>query len=192
MTGTTKDVRHHCRNTHCRSKLLAPAEPRRAFCTRTCFTSFFKNRCRVCAEPSPNGRLHAKGCAYAHKQNPDLYAFKKLEKPSDGGLSPKRPRDSRNPYFMGLKTRGRTWGPVVSDEAYWLATLPIDSVTAARLNRANNAEQIRRETAWGRRHASAVEIMSTEMVPAAPQTIIEGDGLDIPDILKRPLPEVPA
>jgi hypothetical protein len=27
MIGTTEDVRHHCRNTHCRSKLPAPAEP---------------------------------------------------------------------------------------------------------------------------------------------------------------------
>jgi hypothetical protein len=131
--------------------------------------------------------LHAKGCAYAHKQNPEFYAFRRAEKPSDGGMSPKRLRDSRNPYKPGLKTRGRTWGPVLSDEGYWLATLPIDSVTAARLNRANNAEHIRRETAWGRRPAPAVEIMPTEMVPAASPTSATAQPVqhDLPEFLDR-------
>lgn len=41
--------RHYCRNLKCRSKLPAPADnPRRAFCCRGCFDSFYRSRCRVC------------------------------------------------------------------------------------------------------------------------------------------------
>jgi hypothetical protein len=41
--------RHRCRNPRCRSKLPAPADnPHRAFCTRGCYESFYRSRCRVC------------------------------------------------------------------------------------------------------------------------------------------------
>jgi hypothetical protein len=42
-------LRHYCRNLKCRSKLPEPVEnERRAFCTRGCHESFYRNRCRVC------------------------------------------------------------------------------------------------------------------------------------------------
>lgn len=42
-------VRHYCRNQHCRSRLKEPVEnPHRAFCCKGCFESFYLRRCRVC------------------------------------------------------------------------------------------------------------------------------------------------
>jgi hypothetical protein len=146
----TERLRSRCRNPKCLCVLPQPTEPRRAFCARGCDTAFYRTRCRVCAEPSPNGRLHAKSCSYAHRQNPSIYAYQKLQKPSDGGLSPKRRCDERNPYKTGIKTRARSWGPTLSDEGSWLATLPLHPIDAARVKAANDPERVRRETAWGR------------------------------------------
>ena len=43
------ELRHRCRNRQCRSRLKeATDNPRRAFCTRFCFDSFYRKRCRVC------------------------------------------------------------------------------------------------------------------------------------------------
>jgi hypothetical protein len=42
-------LRHYCRNPRCRMKLPAAVEnAHRAFCTRGCYESFYRNRCRVC------------------------------------------------------------------------------------------------------------------------------------------------
>jgi hypothetical protein len=128
-------LRSRCRDPKCQCALPLPAEERRAFCARGCYDRFYRTRCKVCAEPSANGRLHAKSCAYAHRQNPELFAYKKLQNPSDGALSPKRISAERNPYKTGIKTRGRTWGPVLSDDDYWLASLPLHTMDAANLKR---------------------------------------------------------
>jgi hypothetical protein len=41
--------RHRCRNRRCRERLPEPVDnPRRAFCCRGCFNSFYRSRCRVC------------------------------------------------------------------------------------------------------------------------------------------------
>jgi hypothetical protein len=146
----TVALRSRCRDPKCLSTLPEPTEPRRAFCARGCYDRFHRTRCRVCSEPSPNGRLHARSCSYAHRQNPQLYAYQKLQKPSDGGLSPKRRSDERNPYKTGIKTRARSRGPTLSDDSFWLATLPLHPIDAARVKNANDPARIRLETAWGR------------------------------------------
>src|SRR5262249_19110511 len=47
MDATT--VRHRCRNPRCRMKLAAPVEnEHQAFCTRSCYESFYRSKCRVC------------------------------------------------------------------------------------------------------------------------------------------------
>jgi hypothetical protein len=52
MTEFAEDLRHRCRNPHCRSKLKEPvANPRDAFCARGCYESFHLRRCRVCEKP---------------------------------------------------------------------------------------------------------------------------------------------
>ena len=50
LRGATKnELRHRCRNQRCRSKLPEPVDnPHRAFCTRGCYESFYRTRCRVC------------------------------------------------------------------------------------------------------------------------------------------------
>jgi len=48
-SATAHKAKHYCRNLRCRSRLLEPVEnERRAFCTRGCHESFYRNRCRVC------------------------------------------------------------------------------------------------------------------------------------------------
>jgi hypothetical protein len=137
MAPASAALRTRCRDPKCRGALPAPTgDLRRTFCCRGCYERFHRTRCRVCAEPSPNGRLHVRKCSYAHKQNPDLYAYKKLLNSSNGGLSPKRPRDERNPIKTGIKTRTRSWGPTLTDDQFWLATLPNhDAPRVARINR---------------------------------------------------------
>ena len=49
MTDFATETRHYCRNPRCRMKLKAPVEnPRAAFCTRGCHSSFYRRRCVVC------------------------------------------------------------------------------------------------------------------------------------------------
>jgi hypothetical protein len=49
MTEFTVELRRMCRNPRCRSKLPAPvSNPREAFCSRGCYTSFHLHRCLVC------------------------------------------------------------------------------------------------------------------------------------------------
>jgi hypothetical protein len=52
MTEFAEDLRHRCRNPHCRMKLKEPVgNPRDAFCARGCYESFHLRRCRVCEKP---------------------------------------------------------------------------------------------------------------------------------------------
>src|SRR5437764_800421 len=54
MTEFTQTLRHYCRNPRCRSKLPSPAsDPRKAFCTRGCHSSFYLKRCLVCENDKP-------------------------------------------------------------------------------------------------------------------------------------------
>ena len=52
MTDFAVELRHRCRNPRCRCKLPEPTpNPREAFCTRGCYSSFYLHRCRVCEGP---------------------------------------------------------------------------------------------------------------------------------------------
>src|SRR5262249_1886324 len=47
--ATAHKAKHYCRNPRCRSRLPESVEnEHRAFCTRGCYKSFYRNRCRVC------------------------------------------------------------------------------------------------------------------------------------------------
>ena len=49
MTEFAEKLRHRCRNPRCRSKLTTPvANPREAFCTKGCRSSFYRKRCVIC------------------------------------------------------------------------------------------------------------------------------------------------
>ena len=59
-------------------------------------------------------------------------------------------RPSRNPYKSGIKTRARSWGPTLSDDDFWLATLPMHRTHLATNRRHNDPDHVWRETAWGK------------------------------------------
>jgi hypothetical protein len=70
MTEFTETLRHYCRNPRCRSKLPAPlSNPRDAFCTRGCYTSFYLRRCLACAGPIERKREDQKVCRKAKCRN---------------------------------------------------------------------------------------------------------------------------
>ena len=144
------DIRSRCRDPKCKSALPVKADWRRAFCSRSCFERFHRTRCRVCGEDSPNGRLHARSCSNAHRQNPTLYAYRRLEKPGMGIDARVALRASRNPIKQGIQPRQKSWGPTLSDDEFWLASLPMHQTDIANGRRANDPVRIRAETAWGR------------------------------------------
>src|SRR5215471_18245441 len=63
MTEFTETLRHYCRNPRCRSKLASPvSNPREAFCTRGCYSSFYLHRCVACERPIERKRADQKVC----------------------------------------------------------------------------------------------------------------------------------
>jgi hypothetical protein len=68
--GTSRSMsaplRHYCRFERCRSRLAAPVEnTHRAFCTRSCHSSFYRHRCLVCEKDLPKGPANRKICKSA-------------------------------------------------------------------------------------------------------------------------------
>jgi hypothetical protein len=147
---TASALRLRCRDPRCMCKLPEAAEPRRAFCARGCYTHFFRTRCKVCGEPSPKGRLCSGACRYAHKRNPEIYAFRAVKTQGMGkvGFNARGPLTSL--YKTGIKARAKSFGPTLSDDSFWLASLPMHPIDVARVRRANDPERIRQEAAWGR------------------------------------------
>jgi hypothetical protein len=63
-------LRHRCRNPKCRGKLKTPVENERdAFCTRGCYTSFYRHRCLVCEGPIARAVENQKICKKAKCRN---------------------------------------------------------------------------------------------------------------------------
>src|SRR5262249_29594046 len=106
ITNAPVKLRHHCRNPHCRMKLPAPVEnEHRAFCTRGCYESFYRNRCRVCerdlrtnGKRGDAGRLYCRppaNCRREAEKWPEKYA---------GGVWAVFPETKlRNAHSTGLK-----------------------------------------------------------------------------------------
>jgi hypothetical protein len=85
-------LRHYCRNRHCRSKLKQPVENHHhAFCTRGCFESFYRNRCRVCERDlrkqgrrGDAGRLYCRPpnrCGHEGRKWPHKYGYPSIPHP---------------------------------------------------------------------------------------------------------------
>jgi hypothetical protein len=129
LTDFVAELRHHCRNPRCRSKLKAPVtNPREAFCTRGCHGSFYLKRCRVCEEPIERAKRGARlickksKCRNAFK---DKSGFGRYAASSDAELISEKPvnKGAASP----VKTR-RAWfivaGPKLSPRSFHAATIP--------------------------------------------------------------------
>jgi hypothetical protein len=145
--------RHYCRNPRCRVKLSAPAEnPRRAFCTPTCLSGFYRSRCVVCERELPPGPANRRVCRRTScraevRRFLHLYA---LENPETAPATGNVERPSKTSIKSLSKMPVRTWGPSLSERSLNLALLPLDPDTAARVARANDPARLRPITAWGR------------------------------------------
>jgi hypothetical protein len=102
--------RHYCRNLRCRSKLPAPVEnEHHAFCTRGCYESFYRTRCRVCetdlrktGKRGDESRRYCRSpnrCAREAQKWPEKYGF------GARGLLPPVKRTTNDSYIdsTGLK-----------------------------------------------------------------------------------------
>jgi hypothetical protein len=126
----TAPLRHRCR--FCRTKLVEPTDnPRRGFCCRGCFNSFYRHRCVVCESPIRLKRENQlRLCIDVHcraeaKRFPEAYRW------------PDRPRGSQNgevaqktPDFIRSKTAieppprwQQVTGPELSPRSIALATI---------------------------------------------------------------------
>jgi len=198
MTEFTQTLRHYCRNPRCRSKLPSPAsDPRKAFCTRGCHSSFYLKRCLVCENDKPAGSTARRKlcrrpkCEGRYRKNSAHYSFL-------GGASELSTNDttsaanaSRNPIKSGTKSAGFddrpvyiVAGPVISANVYHCASLALDPDTARRVDAANDRDRIRKEIAWSKPRPSAPKEMQSDWTPCSPSVAV-ADDVSIPDFLKR-------
>jgi hypothetical protein len=161
-------MRHHCRNTHCRSKLETPTDNHhKAFCKPFCYTQFYRRKCRVCEKPLPEGSRRqlcsARRCRLDYRNFRTSYVLPDAVRVP---LEPGCKVDARSADFAGVKTALKAppgarviAGPALSDFSLWAATLdppkprPADK-PAWRLQRQPGelaAEWTARE--WARREA---------------------------------------
>jgi hypothetical protein len=127
MTDFTETLRHYCRNPRCRSKLPAPvSNPRDAFCTRGCHSSFYRKRCLICEQPMERKSENQLICGKRRCRNA-LQARQSLGRymaPSDV-IHP-----LKNPIKPGIKSGladDRPWRIVagqISPAAFHCATVP--------------------------------------------------------------------
>jgi hypothetical protein len=84
MVNVEPKLRHYCLNPHCRSKLRAPVEsPHRAFCTRSCYESFYRKHCIVCQREAPKDKPRKRPqdklcgrrlCRLEYRRTPEAFA----------------------------------------------------------------------------------------------------------------------
>jgi hypothetical protein len=173
-------------------KLALPVEnPRDAFCTRGCHSSFYRRRCVVCEGEMVRKTEHQLICGKRRCRNA-LQAGQNLGRyaaPS-GSVSAPRNIDSTGTK-TGLEPE-RPWhiaaGPKISASNYHCASLPMDPETAKRAAAANNPERIRQEIEWRPRrlhHHADVTAQSRWQPSWRPQWPLSDDDLSIPEFLRR-------
>jgi len=185
MIEFAQTLRHYCRNPRCRSKLPSPAsDPRKAFCTRGCHSSFYLKRCIVCENDKPAGSTARRKlcqrpkCEGRYRKNSAHYLFLGADTTSAANVL-------RSAQSTGIKSAGlddRPWyivaGPKITAAVYHCTTLPVDPEIAAR---ACDWGRIRKEvTAL----APAPNEMQLDWRPCSPSVSV-ADDLSIPDFLNR-------
>jgi hypothetical protein len=206
-----EELRHRCRNPRCRLKLPAPvSNPREAFCARGCHTQFYRKHCMACEQPMERKRESQQLCG--HRKCRNQFAALKAHF-SLGRYHPSSPAldVSRNPTKTGI------FSPVKSDRGWRVVAGPPVNLRLATIgaeDAVKNADKVNRRhwfeagaAAEIQRHHAPVNVVGGFKFPDAPQieitpigkspavslsiaaSTVEGDGLDIPEFLRRPLPE---
>ena len=212
MTGTTTE-RHMCRNPRCRSRLPAApvSNPREAFCTRGCHTQFYRKHCIACEQRMERKRESQQLCGRWKCKNhfAALKAHFSLGRyhPSSSALDASG-KPIKTAIFSPLKS-DRGWrlvaGPPI--DMRLVAIGAVDAVMQAdKANRRHWAEA--GAAALIQRHHAPVNVVGGYKLPDAAEieiapsgnvststpisapVITDGDTLDIPEFLKRSLPEV--
>ena len=123
------EVRHMCREPHCRSKLPSPTgNPRDAFCARGCFNRFYLTRCLVCEQVMPRNAGHQKVCHRAKCKG--AWRLKLVTSRFLGTRTIPDITPLRSEPLSGLRERdssGRAWHVVagsISPVAFHCATVP--------------------------------------------------------------------
>jgi hypothetical protein len=191
MTEFTQTLRHYCRNPRCRSKLPSPAsDPRKAFCTRGCHSSFYLKRCLVCENDKPAGSTARRKlcrrakCEGRYRKNSAHYSFLG----ADTASAANAPRSAQSTGIKRADFDDRPWhvvaGPKFSAAVYHCTALPVDPERARRSNAANDWGRIRKESAWSKPRPAAPREMQSDWKPCSPSVAVAID-LSIPDVLKR-------
>ena len=191
MTEFTQILRHYCRNPRCRSKLPSPAsDPRKAFCTRGCHSSFYLKRCLVCETDKPAGSTARRKlcrrpkCEGRYRKNSAHYSFLGADTASAANV----PRSAQSTGIKSASLDDRPWrivaGPVITANVYHCASLALDPDTARRVDAANDWRRIKREIAWGWHEPPNALFMPSQWEPCVPSSPV-ADGLSIPDFLRR-------
>jgi hypothetical protein len=191
MTEFTQTLRHYCRNPRCRSKLPSPAsDPRKAFCTPGCHSSFYLKRCLVCENDKPTGSTARRKlcrrskCEGRYRKNSGHYSFGGTDTTSAANV----PRSAQSTAIKSAGLDDRSWhivaGPKISAAVYHCTALPVDPETARRSNAANDWGRIRKESAWSKPRPPAPKEMQSDWRPCSPNVPI-ADDVSIPDVLKR-------
>jgi hypothetical protein len=193
-----------CRHRKCRTKLKKPvSNPREAFCSRGCHTSFYLNRCLVCEEPLQRRNKTQKVCRKSRCRNAWRgEAGSGRYSPSTGVGSA-----SKTPNSIGLK-----WAPRQDRAWHQVAGLELSaSQLHCGLIGANKAvaENHQKNRPYWRKHKSGaliqphhppVNILGGYKFPNAPDVKLREErkpslsrtalpkpdaSLNIPDFLKR-------
>jgi hypothetical protein len=136
MTEFTETLRHCCRHPRCRSKLPTPvSNPREAFCTKGCHSSFYRKRCLICEAEMERKTERQLICGKRRCRN-GLKARLSLRRyvPSSDGVSP-----LKSPTKIGIKsgvTNDRRWRIGAVPEPSLCATVGATAAIEA-VNRTN-------------------------------------------------------
>jgi hypothetical protein len=150
MTEFTQTLRHYCRNPRCRSKLPSPAsDPRKAFCTAGCHSSFYLKRCIVCENDKPAGSTARRKlcrrpkCEGRYRKNSALRRPGAVMQPTIGDASAKRVLGPsaghplrRKCNRIGRRARQAFWSQTISASPIFLnaavsESAAVEAITAA-------------------------------------------------------------
>ena len=192
------ELRRHCRR--CRQKLTEPVEnPRSSFCCRGCYRQFFAKRCLVCEKEIRRTAGHQKLCGSlaCRRGYRDIIAHRIEGK---FGAKPRCASDGASPSANTIKIGvcgpekvDRAWrqvaGPALSPVDMRLATLPMDTGSASRVDRINR--DYWREAgaaALIQRHHAPINLLGgnkfadAPLIDIRPPVPASGDVLTIPDL----------